>query len=261
METAEHICRCLNCGRRFSDGNYCPWCGQHRDTGRLTTKNFMITVFAGLTRINMGFLYTCLSLLIHPWQVIRDYLNGKRVRYTGPVQTLIVLCFISLVVEPWFGEPVASVNAGELPISQGNYIGRLVVNVLEWFMASPTVQNLTVFIPAVPAFMWVTSHGGRMRYNFAECLLGAIYTSAAMFLFSLVMLPLRLVAPLDSSWASLIYIVAVGSTGVYKALGYMKPTLLQRVARIAAFYLLSILNYLILIAVVVYCIYFFVVVR
>lgn len=61
---------------------------------------------SGLLRINRGFLFTAKHLLFHPWKVIREYLKGKRVNYTSPVNMLVILCFLGTLVSGlFFSEP------------------------------------------------------------------------------------------------------------------------------------------------------------
>lgn len=89
---------CLNCGSEFvDDSNYCHVCGQSVSTERLSTGNFFVSIVSRLSRINKGVIFTCYNLLIHPWDVISDYIKGKRVKYTAPVQLLIILSFITVV--------------------------------------------------------------------------------------------------------------------------------------------------------------------
>lgn len=246
MEKESHQHKCLNCGREYSDANYCPECGQHKNVGRLTTKSFLISLFTGLTRINKGFLYTFWSLLIHPWKVINDYLKGKRVEYTPPVQTLIILCFISLIVEPWFVTQSSEELTDYFTLDKAGYIGHILIDTLIWYLNSPIIQNVTVFLPAIPPLMLITSSHGRLRYNFAESLLASIYASASMFAFYLVLLPLNLILPFDCGFLSSNYILAVGLIGLNKSLQGIDLPQWKRVVRIILFFFLCLLNYAII---------------
>lgn len=78
MEETATETRCRNCDTVYS-GNFCPHCGQAADTSRLQTRSFFVDMLKGLLRVNRGLLFTGWNLLIHPWQVIRDYIQCRRV--------------------------------------------------------------------------------------------------------------------------------------------------------------------------------------
>ena len=88
---------CLNCGTVYQ-GNYCHKCGQPITTRRLSTKDFIITFLSSIIRMNKGFMFTCAKLVFKPWVVIADYVKGKRIIYTNPIQLLFVLCFIAVMI-------------------------------------------------------------------------------------------------------------------------------------------------------------------
>lgn len=236
--------RCLNCGRELNDGRFCPHCGQSRSVGRLTLGGFLFSLISGLTHINQGFLYTCGKLLTQPWDVIRDYLIGKRQPYTSPVQTLIILCFISVILSSWFGEPASENEVNKFAVGNDNYLGFWVIQSIRWYVSSPTIQNLTLFVPAIPAFMLVTSHRGKCKYNIAECLLAAIYTSSSIFLFRLIIYPVQLLFGCDITWFTLVYAVVIGCVGVSKSVMNIVKTRFRIMLRIVSFFGVSLINYI-----------------
>lgn len=239
---------CLNCGRPLTDEVFCPQCGQHSGVTRLSTKNFLISVFAGLTRVNRGFVYTCWRLLISPWTVISDYIKGKRTHYTSPVQTLLIICFIAIFLDTVFHKGVLSESSDAL-VSAYKSIGAdgWFMQIIRWYADSPTLQYLLVFVPAVPAFMLVTRKKGVQRYNLAESMVAAIYISSALLLTTLLIYPLNMINErIDFVWITYIYVLVVGTMGVYRAVRPLCKSRAGAVWRVIVFYGIALFNYILL---------------
>lgn len=239
---------CKNCGKILSDENYCPQCGQAASTGRLTTRNFLTEALTGLTRLNRGFLFTCLLLLKSPWRVISDYIHGKRKNYTGPVQTLIVLCFLAIFLDSLFGSSIVSQTKQEISqiLTEAKLSG-ILRQMADWYATSPTFQYLIIFLPSIPAFMLATRKAGHYRYNLAESLVAAIYTSCGMLVVAMLFEPLNHLSPyIESAFASNLYVLIMGSIGVYKAIRPLCSSKGKSILRLIGFYGLSAFNYVIL---------------
>lgn len=104
---------CKNCGiENDVNAKYCSECGQSLSVGRLQPKTFFAEIMSGLLRLNRGMLFTSWNLLIHPWKVIRDYIHGKRISYTPPVNLLILLMFILALLEK-FGRTMSGIVVKE----------------------------------------------------------------------------------------------------------------------------------------------------
>lgn len=61
-------------------------------------KTFWKGVALSFARMTPGFWSTFVGLLIHPWVVIREYLRGKRVKYSPPVTMVIQLLLYSTFI-------------------------------------------------------------------------------------------------------------------------------------------------------------------
>lgn len=148
-ENKESVVKCRNCGCSCTS-RFCPDCGQSVDEKRLENKTFFIGLLSGLSRINQGFLFTACQLLIHPWKVIRDFIQCRRVKYVAPISMLIVVCFISAFVSGLMpSEPDGVVE--ESGTSQVGLIYKKTLAVTDFIMNSMVVRNLTIYIPAVLA--------------------------------------------------------------------------------------------------------------
>lgn len=81
---------CKNCGEVYT-GNYCSRCGQTQDTQRFSIRNAFQNILSGFFNIDDGFSRNLLEFLCRPGYMIRNYLDGKRVQYFKPFQTLFVM--------------------------------------------------------------------------------------------------------------------------------------------------------------------------
>ncbi|MDU1890544.1 MAG: DUF3667 domain-containing protein [Dysgonomonas sp.] len=102
--------RCLNCNNEVTD-NFCSKCGQPIQTSRISWKHLIDELQYGLLHINKGLLYTEKEMLFSPGVTIKNYLEGKRVKYTKPFLFLIIWGAIySLVYHTFHFFPMKEMN-------------------------------------------------------------------------------------------------------------------------------------------------------
>jgi hypothetical protein len=76
---------CLNCGCPFNgQEKFCPDCGQKNKGNSITFKSFIHEVFNGLFSLDGKFWNTLIPLLAKPGVISRNYIDGKRQRYSNP---------------------------------------------------------------------------------------------------------------------------------------------------------------------------------
>jgi hypothetical protein len=80
---------CTNCGIARA-GLYCAVCGQRFTRGRLTVPAIAHQVAHDVLNLDRGILFTAMELTRRPGDAIRDYVEGKRVRYVGPVKYFVL---------------------------------------------------------------------------------------------------------------------------------------------------------------------------
>lgn len=244
--------KCLNCGTPIADGClYCHKCGQAAATERLSTKSFAMSIFMGLTRINRGVIFTCCNLLLRPWRVIADYIRGRRVCYTPPVQLLLILTFFIVALSALLDMPAKeSVEAHSALFDTSTAGGRIAQTIVRFFLNSTIVQYLVMFIPAIPALMWFNKINGAYRYNFAECLLAAIYMSDAVLVFLLIMTPFDAFLPVSAVNLAYLYVLIVGVCGFCKSQARLSVSKAKMALRVMAFMLVSLLTYLLILSII-----------
>ncbi|WP_405611662.1 DUF3667 domain-containing protein [Polaribacter sp. Asnod1-A03] len=90
---------CLNCGHPFSGHEkFCPDCGQENKGNRIPFANFVQELFSGLFSFDAKFWKTIIPLLIKPGKVSRDYIDGKRQRYTNPFRFYLMASIIFFLI-------------------------------------------------------------------------------------------------------------------------------------------------------------------
>lgn len=96
---AREVCR--NC-RAPRVGTYCHACGQPFFAGRLTVQALLIDLVTRVLSLEAGLLRTFWELSVRPGRMIREYVGGRRQRYTNPVAYLLISTAVSSLVFPLY---------------------------------------------------------------------------------------------------------------------------------------------------------------
>ena len=86
MEENTHIepINCINCGATVTT-QFCGNCGQKRQ-GKISVQFVKSELLSGLFNYDSPGLKTLIDLTVRPANVFREYLNGARARYLGPIR-------------------------------------------------------------------------------------------------------------------------------------------------------------------------------
>ena len=91
---------CLNCGHPFfGNEKFCQDCGQANKGNRITFRSFIHEIFNGFFSFDAKFWRTIIPLLTSPGKVSKDYVEGKRSRYSNPFRfyfTISIFFFLIL---------------------------------------------------------------------------------------------------------------------------------------------------------------------
>lgn len=78
---------CLNCGQPLrSDDNFCADCGQVNDERPLSISDYFSGFFSNFFSFDSKLYKTIIPLLFKPGKVSKEYIEGKRKKYTNPFQ-------------------------------------------------------------------------------------------------------------------------------------------------------------------------------
>lgn len=176
---------CLNCGTEITD-KFCPHCGQSvKVPERMTNHTFWKSVFATFTRWNTGFLNTAKKLSYKPWEVIKDYIQGKQVNYSHPVTMVIQLGLYTAFIV-MFVEGLLEINF------RPNFFDEENTN---WFIASlknsTVLKSLWISFPlSLAAYLVYWKHGSR-RFTFSEYVIAVLYFLCSIRLYTFFFSPVN----------------------------------------------------------------------
>lgn len=103
---------CLNCGAPLS-GTFCAGCGQRVVAADPTVAEFAGDAWQELSGYDGRIASTCKALL-HPGQLTRDYLDGRRARYLSPVRLYLTASVIYFLVAAAAPTPTLSQSPAEV---------------------------------------------------------------------------------------------------------------------------------------------------
>jgi hypothetical protein len=120
--------RCQNCDAPLTDA-YCAACGQSRRSPIGSVSTFVAHALEDVASLDSRLLRTLRALFFRPGHLTREYLDGRRVRYTQPVQLYLLAAaafFLMASYRPFVWIDTAQQEViGQLPgISIGNEVGR-----------------------------------------------------------------------------------------------------------------------------------------
>lgn len=89
---------CINCGHDFK-GNFCPYCSQKSDLGRITWRSVSKSIAEVWGMHNRSLSYSIVQLFLRPGYFISDYISGKRQVSFPPVKMLVIIAVIGVIVD------------------------------------------------------------------------------------------------------------------------------------------------------------------
>jgi Protein of unknown function (DUF3667) len=166
--------KCRNCDADVPLGQvYCGHCGQKYATERLTLHEIGHDLLHALMHVDRSALTLVRMLLVRPGTVALNYVRGKRKRYFGPFSFLVVVVAAASAVIALTGFRAVSSDSPSV-----------VVDFLQSHL------NLLMFaeVPLIAVFSRLLDV--RSRFNLAEHLVLAAYTSSVRVLFAtLILIP------------------------------------------------------------------------
>jgi hypothetical protein len=94
---------CANCGAHLAD-RYCGRCGQDSHAS-LSFGHFVDEFVEGLFHVDSKFWRTLRALLTRPGLLTQEYLDGKRLRYSPPFRSYLVISIAYFVLASVFAGP------------------------------------------------------------------------------------------------------------------------------------------------------------
>ncbi len=158
---------CKNCSELFV-GNFCPNCGQDAHEHRINAHYFLHDIPHSVFHVDQGFFYTIKMLFTRPGLMIREYLEGKRVKYFRPIAYVMVMTALSALlvkVLDWFTMKILAFNGVKMIQSH---------NFFEHYFS----LFIFIMIPLASVVTWLFFV--RKKYNFWEHFLANTYIAAQL---------------------------------------------------------------------------------
>ena len=212
---------CLNCNNTF-ESDYCPYCGQQAKTKRLRLTEIVNNFIGSFVGGDNKFLRTCLDLICHPGYMVRDYLNGKRVRYYNPLQLYVFMLTLYAVASYVLGvndsiiEDMANLDLDtEVEASKYATVDFFIKCIAEVGSNKLYGTLVVVFFSAFP-YRWffrkckvTRPDGQQLALSLTEQFYTQMYHSCISLFFSVAMLPLALIKSLDAISGTVFQIVTL----------------------------------------------------
>jgi len=103
---------CKNCGDTLS-ANYCGNCGQSAATHQLDAHFLWHDLQHGFFHFDKGILFTIKELFTRPGHAIREFIEGKRVKFFKPVSLTILLATLYGLLYHFFHINMIATNNGK----------------------------------------------------------------------------------------------------------------------------------------------------
>jgi len=182
--SAPLLTQCLNCGTRFK-GNYCYQCGQKATVQKLTWKNLIEELVHFFTHAEHSFMYTTRKLIVNPAFIIKEYLDGKRVKVHKPITFLLIWAALLKLISEAYGHVAKSFHL---------YTFEKAAPVLRLLWTGPKnaslqgMENLISLLIQAPILVligWIMFR--KTKYSFVESWIAIIYALAYSFIVALLM--------------------------------------------------------------------------
>ncbi|MDR0660852.1 MAG: peptide deformylase [Prevotellaceae bacterium] len=181
MHNAENLCK--NCGNTTKN-SYCDVCGQPTNTQRIKFSSLILQVTT-IFNLDRGFLFTIKRLFTNPSGAIKEYLSGKRVRYSKPFGLVFIVVTVYVILSYWLNAQMESIQlsgASALDVEMKSATQGYTESIYSYYSY---IQLLTIPLYAFSAYIFFKSDG----YNYAEhCVINA-YITAGSTVISIAYLP------------------------------------------------------------------------
>jgi hypothetical protein len=175
------IITCKNCNHQFEE-RYCGNCGQPADTHKMNVHFLWHDIQHGLFHFDSGILYTVKQLFTRPGNAIREFIEGKRVRYFKPLSFVVILATVSgLLYHSFHVTVVSEFNVSGTPDAKDT-----IEKINEWVVNHfSLITLLTLPFYTVGSFLAFKKQG----YNFVEHLVLNAFLAGQRLVFHIAAFP------------------------------------------------------------------------
>lgn len=167
--------KCKNCGEIF-EGKYCNNCGQNARVEKINMRYLLDELPESVFQINHGFLFTVKELFLQPGDMIKNYIEGKRINYSKPIAYFILASAIYVLTTYLVGsvtfmeDLIAGLNQGRKDIAQG-----VELRIYNWLSSNQT-YTILILLPFYSFASYLAFK--KFKYGFTEHLVLNMYITA-----------------------------------------------------------------------------------
>jgi Protein of unknown function (DUF3667) len=213
---------CKNCNYP-TDNKFCPQCGQKTSTSKFTMGVLLHDFIHGFYHVDHGLLFTAKELLLRPGTMLKNYMQGQRVKYYNPFTYILLLGGLSAIFLKQF-------HWRSLFVDLGIFSNRTIDQEI-WISSIKHFSfRLLASIPVYALVSWLFYW--RKHFNFSEHLIGNTYLRGQGNLLMIIIAPLALMLPPSTMYVAELKLVAYVGVLIYIGWAYAgwfndKPTPLR----------------------------------
>ncbi|MFZ4622166.1 MAG: DUF3667 domain-containing protein, partial [Bacteroidota bacterium] len=167
---------CRNCQQEVH-GHYCSNCGQPSNTPDIGPKFVFRHLRKAFISFNSGYFYTVKTLMLRPGEMLRGYIEGKRIKQMNPFSFVLLTAGAYVFLFKYY-------NINPLP----NNTDAIDFSIFTTWYSSHFALFQLCLIPLYSFGTWIAF--GRKKFNFSEYIILNTFMGGQRLFMSLVLFPL-----------------------------------------------------------------------
>jgi hypothetical protein len=189
---------CKNCGEPVNE-NFCPNCGQSANTQDINFSFLIHKMLFGIFHVDKGIFYTVIELFKRPGHAIREYIEGKRIKYFNPFAFLFIFATIYAILIHYTSK-ITTIDVFSTAFvetfEEVNYLGMAA----QW-IKSHYAYMILLFLPIFALASFLAFR--KSKYNYAQHIVLSSYIMGQCFCISILMIPLYFIFTSGSARAKI----------------------------------------------------------
>jgi hypothetical protein len=235
-----HTNLCKNCVHTFQ-GNFCSNCGQKTNTKRIDWNYVYDELKYTFLHFNNGLLYTSKQLYTRPGYMIREFLEGKRVKHYKPILMVFVLAGITGFLMHYVKiEQLVHITHNKFNSNNPDFSKKTIL----WITNHYTIVEL-LLLPIISLASWISFR--KWGYNFIENIIINSFATSQRLLFSIITFPVLFFVDKESLYIkNLINLPEFGLTIWTFWQLYSEKSIGQKIWRIVLFGIMTLLIFIVM---------------
>jgi hypothetical protein len=176
---------CINCNHNF-EGSFCNNCGQHAQTKKIKMHDILHDIQHGLFHFDNGIFFTIRQLITRPGFAIREFVEGKRVKYFKPFAFAVVMATVYGLLFHQIANQLADIQ----PVSYADSLSETYLRIMRWIFDHFAISNLfLIVLTSISTYIVFRKSG----YGFAEVLVLNTYYRGTILIFNMVAMLMRFI--------------------------------------------------------------------